>query len=503
MSDKAVNLSLVKLVIIIATTVYSFTSMSNAFYLMSYAAIPWYILAGILFFIPYALIVSEYTGNFKNQSGGIYSWIVNSTSPRVAFMTVFLWYSSYTIWMASLFMKFWIPLSILFFGEDRTTSSRLVLGIPQIRWLGLGSLVAVALVALLISRGFTTISHFMLLGGVFILILFGIAAISNLFVLIHNNFTFSQPFQGMHSLLAAQNPTYQGLFGNLGFFIFGITAFGGLDTVASLVDKTGTGKNKFPKAILIATFVIAGTYLSGIFLWGASANWHTLFANKDVSLGNAMYFLMQNLGEQVGQISGLSADKAALVGQVYLRITGLALFWAYVGLLVTISYAPLKAIIEGTPKSYWPKALTRKNKHNIVRNAVWVQAVLIIGLVLLVSFGNAKATSLYNNLTLMTNVSRSIPYLIVALSFPLFRRKRSTYELLTESQVPWASGTVSVSIVAAIIFTVIQPITQARYLDSFFLIIGPIAFSLIALWLYRQFQKKISANLAGISNHRS
>lgn len=45
MPKTAVELSFSKLVLIIATTVFSFTSMSNAYYLMSYGAIPWYILA--------------------------------------------------------------------------------------------------------------------------------------------------------------------------------------------------------------------------------------------------------------------------------------------------------------------------------------------------------------------------------------------------------------------------------------------------------------------------
>jgi amino acid transporter len=35
------------------------------------------------------------------------------------------------------------------------------------------------------------------------------------------------------------------------FFIFSITAFGGLDTIASLADKTKKSRSRFPRAVII------------------------------------------------------------------------------------------------------------------------------------------------------------------------------------------------------------------------------------------------------------
>ncbi|STR42310.1 amino acid permease [Klebsiella michiganensis] len=47
---------------------------------------------------------------------------------------------------------------------------------------------------------------------------------------------------------------------------------------------------------------------------------------------------------------------AALSGLWFARITGLAMFLAYTGAFFTLSYSPLKAIIQGTPKALWPSA---------------------------------------------------------------------------------------------------------------------------------------------------
>lgn len=488
MKPKTVTLSLPKLILIIATTVFSFTSMSNAFYLMSYAAIPWYIVASLAFFVPYALIVSEFTGNLGRYSGGLYSWIDHSLSQKAAFLTTFLWYSSYTIWLASLFMKLWIPLSILIFGQDLTVRQGQFLHIPQIYWLGLGSCLLVLLVVFLINKGFFTISRFMLLGGSLIALLFLIMSISSIILLTHQHGTLSQPFQ-MAALTHASNPDYQGLFGNLGFFIFGITAFGGLDTVGSLVDKITNAKNRFPLAILIAAIAIAVTYLVGISLWGVSANWQTIFSNQKVSLGNAMYFLMANLGYKVGV--ALNVASPAIVSQIFLRLNGLVLFWAYIGLIMTIAYAPLKSIITGTPKNFWPKFLTHENSHGIASHAVIGQGCLIMILIWVVVFSNAHAVNLYNNLTLMTNVSRSIPYLIVAVAFLQFKKQAHTYRLIPDRYAALASGLVITTIVSAILFSVLLPLLKAQYANAFLLLIGPFCFALIALGLYHHFNRPL------------
>ncbi|MFT5873665.1 MAG: amino acid transporter [Clostridium sp.] len=80
------KLTLVSLVLMIFTSVYGFNNMPRSFYIMGYAAIPWYILSGLAFFIPFAFMMAEFGTAFKNEKGGIYSWMSISVGPKFAFM---------------------------------------------------------------------------------------------------------------------------------------------------------------------------------------------------------------------------------------------------------------------------------------------------------------------------------------------------------------------------------------------------------------------------------
>ena len=59
------KLTMVALILMIFTSVFGFANMPKSFYLMGYGAIPWFIFSTILFFIPYAFMMSEYGAAFK------------------------------------------------------------------------------------------------------------------------------------------------------------------------------------------------------------------------------------------------------------------------------------------------------------------------------------------------------------------------------------------------------------------------------------------------------
>lgn len=76
-SQKTKKLTLISLILMIFTSVFGFGNMPRSFYLMGYASIPWFILSGLTFFIPYAFMMAEYGAAFKDERGGIYSWMEN------------------------------------------------------------------------------------------------------------------------------------------------------------------------------------------------------------------------------------------------------------------------------------------------------------------------------------------------------------------------------------------------------------------------------------------
>ncbi|MFY9902913.1 MAG: amino acid permease, partial [Trichococcus sp.] len=154
------SLSFFNLVLIIVMTVYSFSSMSSSFFMMGLKSFPWFLISAFFYFIPYALIVSEYTRSYSNRTGGIYDWLKDAFSPRIAFITAFLWYCSYFTWIISLFMKLLIPFTIMLFGKDLTSAEQWF-GIDTSYWIMVLSLFAVFCMTWVINRGHKAVFSFL------------------------------------------------------------------------------------------------------------------------------------------------------------------------------------------------------------------------------------------------------------------------------------------------------------------------------------------------------
>ncbi len=78
--------------LLVIVSVLAFNNIPRCFYQMGYAAIPVLIIAAILFFIPYAFMISEYGSALKDDVGGIYNWMERARGIKYAFMR--LWESS-------------------------------------------------------------------------------------------------------------------------------------------------------------------------------------------------------------------------------------------------------------------------------------------------------------------------------------------------------------------------------------------------------------------------
>lgn len=144
------KLTLMSLILMIFTSVFGFANMPRGFYLMGYAAIPWYLIAAITFFIPFAFMIAEFGAAYKDSKGGIYSWMESSVGPRYAFVGIFMWYASYVVWMVNVASTLWIPLSNAIFGKD-TTASWGVFGLSSTQVLGILGVLWLILVLFLIS----------------------------------------------------------------------------------------------------------------------------------------------------------------------------------------------------------------------------------------------------------------------------------------------------------------------------------------------------------------
>lgn len=497
-SNNGKKLTLVSLVLMIFTSVYGFNNIPRSFYKMGYAAIPWYILSGITFFVPFALMMAEFGSAFKDEKGGIYSWMEKSVGAKFAFMGTFMWYASYVIWMVNVASGIWITVSNAIFGKD-TTQTWALFGIKSLtgpKTLGLLGICWILFVTFVSSKGVDKIKKVTSLGGTAVAALNILVWIGAITVLIANGGHLAQPIEGLKSFTQSPNPKYVGsMITSLAFVVYAIFAYGGIEVVGGLVDQTENAEKTFPKGIMIAAAVISVGYSAGILLVGIFTNWSSVMSIKGVNLGNASYVVMSNLGVSLGKAFGASDATSLAMGHGVARFVGISMFLALSGAFFTLMFAPLKQMIEGTPKELWPGKMG-EIKDGMPINAMWIQAAVVCVMIALVSFGGDSMSKFFDVLVAMTNVAMTLPYMFIAGAFPAFKRKKEIvkpFEIFKNSASAgiW-TAVILITVGFANFFSIIQPAIQDNDMKTtIWSIAGPIFFSIVAWIMYGNYEKKM------------
>lgn len=490
---KTKKLGLVSLILMIFTSVFGFTNIPRAFYLMGYSAIPWYIFSAVLFFIPYAFMMAEYGAAFKDEKGGIYSWMEKSVGAKFAFIGTFMWYTSYIIWMVSVSSSIWVPFSNLLFGSDNT-STWSILGLSGSKLLGILGIILIIVITAVSSRGLKNISKIASIGGIFVMCANIVLLVGGFIVLAGNGFHPAQEIT-LSAFTTSPNAAYQSPLGMLGFVVFAIFAYGGLEAVGGLVDQTKNPSVTFPKAIKIAAIVIAVGYSLAILFVGFFTNWSEVLTNPNVNMANVAYVILNNLGYQIGMVFGMTTSSALFLGSLFARFIGLSMLLALTGAFFTLIYAPIKQLIEGTPKEIWPKKLTKLNKDGMPVIAMWVQCAIVVLIIASSAFAGSDGSSFLNDLILMGNVSMTIPYMFLAIAF-IFFKKNTSINKPFEMYKSYKTGAIWAIIVTCVVgfanvFTIIQPAIESHnYRSTFIQLAGPVIFSIIAIILYAIYEKR-------------
>lgn len=489
--DKEKGMKLGALVMMIFTSVFGFANGPVAYYLMGYGSIVFYVAAAILFFIPFALMMAEFGSSIKGENTGMYKWLEVSVGPRFAFIGTFMWFASYVVWMVSTSSKVWIPFTTTFAGSDQTQKLA-IFGLNSTQVVGLLACLWMVIVTLVSIKGVKGIVKITSLGGLAVTSLNVVLIVISGIILVANKGQLAQPFTNiMHSHI----PSYQGGTGMLSFAVFAIFAFGGIEAVGGMVDKTRNPEKTFPKAVVLSALIISIGYALAIFLWGVSANWNDALSGDTTNLGNITYVMMNNLGYTFGEALGMSHGVAMSIGNWFARYAGLGMFLSYCGAFFTLTYSPLKTLIMGTPKEMWPKKFTNLNENGMPSVAMWAQCALVVGIILIASFATPDPSAFYNILTLMANVSMTLPYLFLIYAFPKFKKKdgldRPFQVYKNQGMTVLIAAVIFVLVLGANIFTIFQPIIEgAGARDTLWMIAGPVGFSALAIILYQIYASK-------------
>lgn len=483
MSNKK-KLTLQAFILMILTSVFGVTNIGIGFYRMGYAAIPMFVIGGLFFFIPFILMMIEFGTGFRGKSGGIFTWMKESVSVKFAFIGIMMWYASYVIWMFGKAFSMWVPLSFLFYGKDVTVTpvyfgSDVDFG-PFI--LGIVGILLVIFVTWLITKGPSKFAKISAIGGIAVIALNILLMLGGIIVFLINGLTLAEPLTAM-SLVSSPNPDYQNITMFLGFVVFAVFAYGGVEAMAGVADDLENPQRDLKRGIFLAGGFIVICYVIGFLMVGAIMAWADF--PEGVSSLSALFIIMQNLGIEIG---------GETLGQIFMRFAGLGMFLAYLGAFIALSYAPLKQLISGTPKEFWPKSFQIQNEYGIYVPAIKAQALIVsifIAVKAIFSLINPEgAAKLYELIITMTNVSMTIPYLFLIIAWYKYRKNDSLNKDITffntNGSILFALISTVVLVLFGNVFTIISPFLSNDISTGIWTIIGPIIFSILALVIYER-----------------
>ncbi|WP_294240035.1 glutamate/gamma-aminobutyrate family transporter YjeM [Pseudobutyrivibrio sp.] len=497
---KEKKLGLMSLILMIFTSVYGFNNIPRSYYLMGYAAIPWFVIAGILFFIPFAFMVAEFGSAFRNETGGMYSWMCKSVGPKYAFIGTFMWYTSYVLWMVNVSSGIWVPVSNVIFGKD-TTATWSLFGshfLSGSRLLGIMAVIFFIVITYFDSKGIDKISTVTSVGGTAVLTINIMVVIGSIIMIIARGGQLQQPFAGFESLKTPLNAAYQGSpIAILSFIVYALFAYGGIEAVGGLVDKTENPKKNFPKGIVIAALVIVVGYATLIMLVGSFTNYKQILGNDEITLGNVSYVIMSNFAAEIGKAFGATPATQLALAHGFARVYACIMLLALMGAMFTLVYSPLKQIIDGTPKELWPGKMGETAEGGMPKNAMWIQCTIVSVMILLISFGGDTMQQFFLILTAMVNVGMTVPYMFISFAFPKFKKMkdvdRSFVVFKSQASANIWGYVVTLTLLFANAFAIIQPALDGDVKTTFWSLSGPVIFGFAAWVIYTRYEKRLLA----------
>lgn len=489
------GIGLTSLVLMIFSSIYGFSNSLNAYFQMGYASIIWYVVAAILFFVPSSIMFAEYGASFKAARGGIFSWLRGSIGEKPAFIGSFIWLAAWVVWLVSSTQFFLVSVSTMISGTDKTQTWHLF-GLGANETLGILEIIFLFVVTWIAVRGVKTIAKIASICGIFTLGISVLFILISLLVWAMNHGALAEPVTTT-AMVKSPNPQFLTPIAVISFIVYALFAYGGMETMAGVIDSINKPEKTFPKAVLLATIIMTILYILTIFLCGVTANWHHLLGKSSVNLANVEYVLINNMGYVMGIKFGLSHSVALTIGRIFSQFTALTDVFGGLGAAFVMTYSPIKSFIEGCDPRLLPKRLTKLNDAEMPSFAMWAQAILVSVIILFISFGGDNAAKFYTVLTDMMNVSSSAPYLFLIGAFPFFKQKQGLdrpFVFYKSMRTTWIVSIIVWLVVAVgILFTCVEPILEHDYSTAFWTAFGPVLFGIIA-WIFYTLSEKRLAN---------
>lgn len=420
---------------------------------------PIFILATLVYFIPFVFIIAEFVSANKTSESGMYDWLKKPLGTKAAYIGSFLYWFVNLFWFVSLLPNVIAYASYALLGYEYAFS-------PMIT--SMISILLFAAATHISTKGATW------LGKISEIVAYGIFALFAIYVFgallaLGGDHTPVQPIS-----LEAMSPTLN--WATLGIMCWIFQAAGGAETAAAYLNDVKGGQKSFIKVITISGVIIGAMYAIGSLLV------NVFVAREDLSYSGGMVEIFTGMA----QYFNLSE---IIVG----RFVGIVLFIAMFGSMMMWTAAPVKIHFSEIPKGVYGEKTTELNQYGVPVRAAWWQFVFVFIMLVVNGFGSESVQEMMSTAINLTAGTAMLPPIFIMVAYFVFRLKHDD----TPREFRMGSRMFGMSMVSVLLAIFFVSMTASAFppgvdlMESFLInVLMTAVFSALAyLWISR-FEKK-------------
>ena len=352
-------------------------------------------------------MVGELGSAFKESGGGVSSWILKTTGPKLAYYAGWTYWACHITYIASKSSGGLKALSWAVFRNAETYDTFPTIGVQLVTF------AVLLLFCWVASRGLNPLKKLATIAGTSMFVM-SILYIVMIFAAraINPGADYVTLDLSMKSLIPEFNVKY---FTSLSILVF---AVGGCEKISPYVNKVKDPSKDFPKAmitlaIMVVVCAILGTIAMGMMFDPAVINGSEESFNSYVS--NGSYWAFQKLGQYYG------------IGDTLLVVYAICNAIGQLSTLVISIDAPLRMLLDNEDaQKFIPSTLLKKNDTGAYVNGIKMVAILSGSIILIQSFVPGAAAVL-KQLTKLNSVCMPMRYLWVFTAYIALRKAGSKF----------------------------------------------------------------------------
>ncbi|MBU5363932.1 amino acid permease [Enterococcus devriesei] len=418
MSDKKIRWFTVSMIAF--SMVWGFGNVVNNYAQQGISVVVSWILIMLLYFIPYALIVGQLGSTFKNSSGGVSSWVKETTGKRkVAYYAAWTYWVVHITYLAQKPQSVLIALGWVFRGNGDVATNM------SVQIVALISLVIFLLFLFLSTKGLTTLKVIGSVAGS------GMLIMSILFIILavavptmDPSFKMATPDMGN---LKTYIPKFDlGYFATISMLVF---AVGGAEKISPYVNAIDHPTKNFPKAMIFMATMIGISAVLGSVAMGMLFNSNHI---PEDLMANGAYSAFQILGNHLG------------VGNFLMIVYGLAQTAVQSSALAFSIDAPLKILLSDADPEFVPQWLRKRNRKGTLVNGYLLTGILVSIIIILPIAGIKSMSILVQWLTNLNSIVMPMRYIWVFFAYMMLnlqiKKFHSEYKFIKNPKLGFAVG---------------------------------------------------------------